>query len=85
MIGGDKTRSIDAIISDIDAAKQDVEQLADEEADLIEGIPLPGTPIDELERRKEWLNTKLKLFSKQILINPSGMATISKRVKTLKY
>ena len=29
--------------------------MADAEADLLEGIPLPGTPTEEAERRKEWL------------------------------
>ena len=44
--------TLDAIYGPEDEMKADETQIRDEEADLLEKIPLPGDPTQEKERKK---------------------------------
>eukprot|EP00959_Pyramimonas_sp_CCMP1952_P339250 7105284-Pyramimonas_sp.AAC.1 len=44
-----------------DVATAPQEMLRDEEQDIIEGLPLPGEPTSEGERRKAWLKVSLRV------------------------
>jgi hypothetical protein len=48
--------AIDAVYGPEDELKADEVEARDEEADLLEKIPLPGNPVSERERKKIWLS-----------------------------
>ena len=45
---------------DTSRSPEDLERLLQEEEDLLEGLPIPGVPADEKQRRSEWLKLPRK-------------------------
>ena len=45
---------------DASHSPEDLERLVQEEEDLLEGLPIPGVPADEKQRRSEWLKLPRK-------------------------
>ncbi len=54
-------RSFDNISGEEDVAQVDQQDVADAEQDMLDGIPLPGMPEKEGERRKEWAKIPLRV------------------------